>query len=74
MDAIRKKMQSLKGETESLYATIRRFEDQTKEYQRVADQVILNSHLRLNQCCRTAREKKKIFKSRKEEQQKIFKK
>jgi hypothetical protein len=39
MDAIRKKMQSLKGETESLYATIRRFEDQTKEYQRVADQV-----------------------------------
>jgi len=31
MDAIRKKMQSLKGETESLYATIRGFEDATKE-------------------------------------------
>merc|ERR1712126_653175 len=27
MDAIRKKMQSLKGETDGLYATIQRFED-----------------------------------------------
>ena len=39
MDAIRKKMQSLKGETEALYATIRRFEDQTKMYTATADQV-----------------------------------
>jgi len=38
MDAIRKKMQSLKGETESLYATIGRFEDQTKMYAATADQ------------------------------------
>ena len=39
MDAIRKKMQSLKGETESLYATIRRFEEATAEYSARADQV-----------------------------------
>jgi len=31
MDAIRKKMQSLKGETDSLYATIDRFETSVKE-------------------------------------------
>merc|ERR1740122_754823 len=31
MDAIRKKMQSLKGETDILYATIARFEGDTKE-------------------------------------------
>ena len=41
MDAIRKKMQSLKGETESLYATIQKFEDMTKEYSATADQVQL---------------------------------
>jgi len=39
MDAIRKKMQSLKGETESLYATIRGFEDAAKEATGRADQV-----------------------------------
>ena len=39
MDAIRKKMQSLKGETDSLYATIQQFEDATKESNRVSDQV-----------------------------------
>ena len=39
MDAIRKKMQSLKGETDGLYATIARFEESTKDYQRMADQV-----------------------------------
>jgi len=38
MDAIRKKMQSLKGETESLYATIRGFEDATKEATARAEQ------------------------------------
>jgi hypothetical protein len=38
MDAIRKKMQSLKAETEQLYATIRRYEDATKEYTARADQ------------------------------------
>jgi len=38
MDAIRKKMQSLKGETESLYATIRGFEDATNEATARADQ------------------------------------
>eukprot|EP00092_Neocalanus_flemingeri_P022182 GFUD01024060.1.p2 GENE.GFUD01024060.1~~GFUD01024060.1.p2 ORF type:complete len:286 (+),score=118.33 GFUD01024060.1:1968-2825(+) len=31
MDAIRKKMQSLKGETDQLYAIIRNFEDEAKE-------------------------------------------
>jgi hypothetical protein len=43
MDAIRKKMQSLKAETEQLYATIRRYEDATKEYTARADQVIMTS-------------------------------
>jgi len=38
MDAIRKKMQSLKGETEGLYATIRGFEDASKEATARADQ------------------------------------
>ena len=38
MDAIRKKMQSLKAETDGLYATIGKFEDSTKEYNRMADQ------------------------------------
>merc|ERR1712002_417157 len=38
MDAIRKKMQSLKAETEGLYATIKRFEDLTKQYTATADQ------------------------------------
>ena len=31
MDAIRKKMQSLKGETDQLYGIIRNFEDETQE-------------------------------------------
>ena len=39
MDAIRKKMKSLKDETDQLYAIIQKFEDQTKESNRVADQV-----------------------------------
>ena len=38
MDAIRKKMQSLKGETEQLYATIAGFEDATREATARADQ------------------------------------
>ncbi|CAN0547880.1 unnamed protein product, partial [Ectocarpus sp. 8 AP-2014] len=38
MDSIRKKMQSLKGETEGLYATIRGFEDAAKEATARADQ------------------------------------
>ena len=38
MDAIRKKMQSLKGETDGLYATIQKFEDSTKEYNLQSDQ------------------------------------
>ena len=37
MDAIRKKMQSLKSETDSLYATIARFEDETKEANALSD-------------------------------------
>ena len=41
MDAIRKKMQSLKAETEGLYATIRGFEEATAEATARADQVIL---------------------------------
>ena len=39
MDAIRKKMQSLKGETDSLYSTIAGFEEQTREAAGRADQV-----------------------------------
>ena len=39
MDAIRKKMQSLKGETDGLYSTIRGFEDATKEATARAEQV-----------------------------------
>merc|ERR1712083_708290 len=38
MDAIRKKMQSLKGETDSLYSTIQKFEDATKESNKQAEQ------------------------------------
>merc|ERR1712183_951603 len=38
MDAIRKKMQSLKAETEQLYATIAAFEDATREATARADQ------------------------------------
>jgi chromosome segregation ATPase len=38
MDAIRKKMQSLKGETDGLYATIQGFEDATAEAAARADQ------------------------------------
>merc|ERR1712110_868516 len=38
MDAIRKKMQSLKGETEQLYATIAGFEEATREATAHADQ------------------------------------
>merc|ERR1712214_74302 len=38
MDAIRKKMQSLKGETEQLYATIASFEEATREATARADQ------------------------------------
>merc|ERR1712036_193595 len=36
-DAIRKKMQSLKGETDGLYATIEKFEGQTREYNNAID-------------------------------------
>jgi len=39
MDAIRKKMQSLKGETDGLYSTIQGFEDATREAAARADQV-----------------------------------
>ena len=39
MDAIRKKMQSLKSETDHLYATIKKFEDAKKEYDGISDQV-----------------------------------
>merc|ERR1712223_1263035 len=38
MDAIRKKMQSLKAETEQLYATIAAFEEATREATARADQ------------------------------------
>ena len=38
MDAIRKKMKSLKDETDGLYAVINKFEDSTKESKRQADQ------------------------------------
>merc|ERR1712076_305492 len=37
MDAIRKKMQSLKGETDGLYQTIEKFEGQTREYNNAID-------------------------------------
>ena len=39
MDAIRKKMQSLKGETDGLYSTIQKFEDATKDSNKQAEQV-----------------------------------
>ena len=39
MDAIRKKMQSLKSETDGLYAIIDGFEEATKESAAKADQV-----------------------------------
>merc|ERR1712198_254081 len=39
MDAIRKKMQSLKSETDSLYSIIHNFEEETKESNRRSDQV-----------------------------------
>ena len=38
MDAIRKKMQSLKSETDSLFATINKYEEQVKESNRLFDQ------------------------------------
>merc|ERR1712179_218618 len=38
MDAIRKKMQSLKSETDGLYATSKKFDDAKKEYDGVSDQ------------------------------------
>merc|ERR1711910_254147 len=38
MDAIRKKVKSLKDETDGLYAIIQKFEDQTKEANALADQ------------------------------------
>merc|ERR1712228_339124 len=38
MDTIRKKMQSLKGETDSLYATIAKFEEDTREAVKRAEQ------------------------------------
>jgi preprotein translocase subunit SecF len=47
MDAIRKKMQSLKAETDGLYATIARYEESTKHSNGLADQVILPLYLQL---------------------------
>ena len=41
MDAIRKKMQSLKSETDGLYKTIAGFEEATREAAARADQVSL---------------------------------
>merc|ERR1711936_690527 len=38
MDAIRKKMRSLKGETDGLYQTIAGFEDKTAEYNKAIEQ------------------------------------
>jgi len=38
MDAIRKKMKSLKDETDTLYAVIKKFEDETKESNSVLEQ------------------------------------
>ena len=38
MDAIRKKMQSLKSETDSLYATIQKHEDTVKDANKQNDQ------------------------------------
>jgi len=37
MDAIRKKMQSLKAETDQLYATINKYETETKEANALSD-------------------------------------
>ena len=46
MDAIRKKMQSLKSETDGLYKTISGFEEATREAAARADQVRLYTFLR----------------------------
>ena len=52
MDAIRKKMKSLKDETDQLYAIIQKFEDATKEANRVADQVKFDCSLFVKiSCC-----------------------
>ena len=58
MDNIRKKMQSLKGETDGLYATIAKFEESSRDYQKVADQVYNFSRIFVNIL--------RIFKSKKE--------
>ena len=39
MDAIRKKMQSLKAETDGLYATIKKFDDAKEESDSISNQV-----------------------------------
>jgi hypothetical protein len=39
MDAIRKKMQSLKAETDSLDAAIQKFEEDKEKYEKIAKQV-----------------------------------
>ena len=44
MDAIRKKMQSLKAETDTLYATIAKFEEDTREAVKRAEQVIIKTY------------------------------
>ena len=45
MDAIRKKMQSLKSETDGLYKTIAGFEEATREAAARADQVDLTQYI-----------------------------
>merc|ERR1712061_650622 len=56
MDAIRKKMQSLKAETEQLYATIASFEEATREASARADQADcdirdLGKKVQIQGCC-----------------------
>ena len=61
MDAIRKKMQSLKGETDGLYATIRGFEDAAKEATARADQVGTGTTAVFLNCFHYKKENRKIF-------------
>merc|ERR1712055_1073463 len=50
MDAIRKKMQSLKAETDTLYATIAKFEEDTREREEKLVEKIYNLQSKYKTC------------------------
>ena len=61
MDAIRKKMQSLKSETDGLYKTISGFEEATREAAARADQVRLLKIYTNTLFCRVLEKKRKYI-------------